>query len=47
MYTKGQPAGIAKEFLDYMTSPEFQEQVLPTVKGFIPVTQMKVSRDKD
>jgi hypothetical protein len=30
-----------------MTSPQFQEQVLPTVKGFIPVTQMKVSRDKD
>jgi phosphate transport system substrate-binding protein len=47
MYTKGQPSGIAKEFLDYMTSPQFQEQVLPTVKGFIPVTQMKVSRDKD
>jgi phosphate transport system substrate-binding protein len=47
MYTKGQPTGVAKEFLDYMTSPEFQENVLPTVKGFIPVTQMKVSRDKD
>jgi phosphate transport system substrate-binding protein len=47
MYTKGQPTGVTKEFLDYMTSPEFQENVLPTVKGFIPVTQMKVSRDKD
>jgi phosphate transport system substrate-binding protein len=47
MFTKGQPTGAAKQFLDYMLSPEFQEQVLPTVKGFIPVTQMKVSRDKD
>jgi phosphate transport system substrate-binding protein len=47
MYTKGQPTGIAKDFLDYMLSAEFQEQVLPTVKGFIPVTQMKVSREKD
>jgi phosphate transport system substrate-binding protein len=47
MYTKGQPTGVAKEFLDYMLSPAFQEQVLLTVKGFIPVTQMKVSRDKD
>jgi phosphate transport system substrate-binding protein len=47
MYTKGEPTGPAKQFLDYMLSPEFQEQVLPTVKGFIPVTQMKVSRDKD
>jgi phosphate transport system substrate-binding protein len=47
MYTKGPPTGAAKEFLDYVTSPDFQEHVLPTVKGFIPVTQMKVSRDKD
>jgi phosphate transport system substrate-binding protein len=47
MYTKGAPTGVAKDFLDYMQSPEFQEQVLPTVKGFIPVTRMKVSRDKD
>jgi phosphate transport system substrate-binding protein len=47
MYTKGEPTGLAKEFLGYMLSAEFQEQVLPTVKGFIPVTKMKVSRDKD
>jgi phosphate transport system substrate-binding protein len=47
MYTKGQPTGVAKEFLDYILSPGFQEQVLPNVKGFVPVTQMKVSRDKD
>lgn len=47
MYTKGQPSGATKEFLDYMVSADFQEHVLPTVKGFIAVTQMKVSREKD
>jgi phosphate transport system substrate-binding protein len=47
MFTKGEPTGGAKMFIDYMLSPEFQEKVLPNVKGFIPVTQMKVSRDKD
>ena len=47
MYTKGQPTTLAKQFLDYMLSPDFQEHTLPNVKGFIPVTQMKVSRDKD
>jgi len=47
MFTKGQPAGPTKTFLDYMTSTDFQEHALPSVKGFIPVTQMKVSRDKD
>ena len=47
MYTKGEPTGAAKQFVDYVLSPTFQEHVLPTVKGFIPVTQMKTSRDKD
>jgi phosphate transport system substrate-binding protein len=47
MYTKGQPTGPTKVFLDYVTSADFQERVLPTVKGFIPVTKMKVSRNKD
>ncbi len=47
MYTKGQPGPLAKQFLDYMLSSDFQEHTLPNVKGFIPVTQMKVSRDKD
>jgi phosphate transport system substrate-binding protein len=45
MFTKGEPTGTTKQFLDYMTSPAFQEQVLPTVKGFVPVTQMKVTRE--
>jgi phosphate transport system substrate-binding protein len=47
MYTKGEPTGATKQFLDFMMSPEFQEKILPNVKGFIPVTQMKVSRDHD
>ena len=47
MYTKGEPTGATKQFLDYMVSADFQEKVLPTVKGFIPVTQMKVTREKD
>ncbi len=47
MYTKGEPTGPAKAFLDYVASPSFQNEVVPSVKGFIPVTSMKVSRDKD
>jgi len=47
MYTKGQPTSATRTFLDYMTGADFQEHALPAVKGFIPITQMKVSRDKD
>lgn len=47
MFTKGEPTGTTKAFLDFVLSPEFQNGVLPNVKGFIPVTQMKTSRDKD
>jgi phosphate transport system substrate-binding protein len=47
VYTKGEATGTAKLFLDYMLSAEFQDGVLPSVKGFIPVTKMKTSRDKD
>ena len=47
MYTKGEPTGGTKAFLDYVLSPAFQTQVVPSVKGFIPVTAMKASREKD
>jgi len=47
MYTKGAPTGATKQFLDYVLSADFQTKVVPTVKGFIPVTQMKVTKDKD
>jgi phosphate transport system substrate-binding protein len=44
MFTKGEPTGSAKAFLDYVLSPDFQKSVVPTVKGFIPVVSMKVTR---
>jgi phosphate transport system substrate-binding protein len=47
MYTKGEAAGSAKTFLDYVASADFQKNVLPSVKGFISVSGMKVTRDKD
>jgi phosphate transport system substrate-binding protein len=45
MYTKGEATGATKDFLDYLASADFQEHVLPTVKGFIPITQMKIARE--
>jgi phosphate transport system substrate-binding protein len=45
MFTKGEATGQAKAFLDYVLAPDFQKSVLPTVKGFIPVTNMKVTKD--
>ncbi|VBB06384.1 Hypothetical protein LUCI_1615 [Lucifera butyrica] len=42
MYTKGQPTGLTKDFLDYMGS----DDVKPLIKqlGYIPNSDMKVSR---
>lgn len=31
MYTKGQPDGLAKAFIDYVLSPHVQDQLLPTL----------------
>jgi phosphate transport system substrate-binding protein len=47
MYTNGEATGATKKFLDYMLSDEFQSRVLPNVRGFIPVTAMKLHKDKD
>ena len=47
MFTKGEATGATKAFLDYVLSTDFQSRVIPSVKGFIPVTQMKVTKDKD
>jgi phosphate transport system substrate-binding protein len=47
MYTQGPPAGPTKSFIDYLLSDDFQKKVLPEVKGFIPVVNMKVTKDKD
>lgn len=40
MFTKGQPTGAVKGFIDYATSKEFQEAYAEK-NGFIPVTKMK------
>ncbi|MBE3595612.1 MAG: phosphate ABC transporter substrate-binding protein [Hydrogenibacillus sp.] len=44
MYTKGEPTGAVKAFLDYMMSDEVQSG--PVVEGgYIPISKMKVERD--
>lgn len=40
MYTKGEPTGATKAFLDYMMSDEFQSKNVEALK-FIPVSKMK------
>ena len=44
MYTKGEPSGITKEFLEYMLSDEVQEKIVPQL-GYISISQMQVERD--
>lgn len=46
MYTKGEPNEVAKAFLDFMVSDEVQ-QVDVVELGYIPVNNMKVTRDVD
>lgn len=47
MYTAGPPVGPTKAFIDYVLSDDFQKNALPKVKGFIPVVDMKTTKDKD
>ena len=44
MYTKGQPTGAVKAFMDYMLSKDVQTTLVPKL-GYIPATDMKVVRD--
>jgi phosphate transport system substrate-binding protein len=44
MYTKGEPKGLTKEFLDYMLSEEVQKEIVPQL-GYIPVSRMTIDRD--
>lgn len=44
MYTKGEPKGLAKDFLEYMLSEEVQKEIVPQL-GYIPVSRMTVDRD--
>ncbi|WP_018750435.1 phosphate ABC transporter substrate-binding protein [Paenibacillus sanguinis] len=46
MYTKGEPNEVAKAFLDYMVSPEIQENDVVEL-GYIPASKMQVKRDVD
>ncbi|GIP33744.1 phosphate ABC transporter substrate-binding protein [Paenibacillus sp. J2TS4] len=53
MYTKGEPEGVAKAFLDYILSPEIQDSQIEGKDslieelGYIPVSKMKVDRSAD
>lgn len=42
MYTKGEAAGVAKAFIDYMMSDEFKPSIVEL--GYIPNSDMKVTR---
>lgn len=46
MYTKGEPTGNAKAFLDYILSEETQQKTVKDL-GFLPITDMKVERDAE
>ncbi|MCH1624941.1 phosphate ABC transporter substrate-binding protein [Ferdinandcohnia quinoae] len=45
-YTKGDPTGLAKVFLEYLMSDEVQTNLLPE-QGYIAATKMKVERDAE
>lgn len=40
MFTKGEPKGAVKAFIDYVTSAEFQDANAEK-QGFVPITKMK------
>ena len=46
MYTKGQPKGLTKQFLDYILSDDAQN-TLVAEQGYIPMSGMKVERDAE
>ncbi|MGX9290201.1 phosphate ABC transporter substrate-binding protein [Bacillus sp. A015] len=43
-YTKGEPEGLATQFLDYLMSDEVQKEIVKD-QGYISVSNMKVERD--
>ncbi|MCL4459670.1 MAG: phosphate ABC transporter substrate-binding protein [Chloroflexi bacterium] len=45
MYTKGEPKGATKAFLDYILSEEVQRGIVPKLK-YIPIVDMKVQRSE-
>ena len=40
MYTKGEPVGAVKAFIDYVMSDAFQNSQVEKL-GFIPISKMK------
>ncbi|MCU9533300.1 phosphate ABC transporter substrate-binding protein PstS family protein [Streptococcus sp. CSL10205-OR2] len=46
MYTKGEPTGLTKEFLDYMLSDAVQEGIVKEI-GYISINDMKVLKKAD
>lgn len=44
MYTKGNEAGLTKEFLDYMKSDKVQSSIVQHM-GYISINDMKVVKD--
>jgi phosphate transport system substrate-binding protein len=40
MYTKGEPKGAVKAFIDYIMSPEFQDKQVEALK-FLPANFLK------
>lgn len=46
MYTKGEPNEVVKAFLDFMMSPEVQENDVVEL-GYIPASKMQIVRDID
>lgn len=46
MYTKGEPTGLTKEFLDYVMSDEVQKGIVEQI-GYISVNDMQVTKSAD
>lgn len=46
MYTRGEPTGLTKEFLDYMMTDEVQEGIVVGM-GYISMNDMKVIKSPD
>lgn len=44
MYTKGEPTGLTKSFIDYVLSDDVQLTIVPQL-GYISITQMQVEKD--
>ena len=45
LYTRGEATDVTKVFVEWMLGPEFQNDVLPTMRGYVPIARMRVARD--